>query len=290
VTSEEQTLAGISVVSLAVNIPGPVAVARLRDLGASVTKIEPLGGDALERAAPAWYAALHRDCAVVRLDLRSAVGRAHLAASLRDAALLMTASRPSALDRLGLGWDALHAQFPQLSHVAIVGEHAPQGERPGHDLTYVAQAQLLDPPHMPRTLLADLAGAERAVIAVLELLLRRANGGAAAYREVSLRAAAEAFALPYTHGLTHAGGRLGGGFGGYRMYRASDGWIAVAALESHFVERLHAELHLTPWDDAAAEAIFRTREALVWEAWAAERDLPLVALPAEHSAATTPAG
>jgi len=43
---------GVRVVTLAVNVPGPVAAARLCELGASVTKVEPPGGDPLEAVSP----------------------------------------------------------------------------------------------------------------------------------------------------------------------------------------------------------------------------------------------
>jgi crotonobetainyl-CoA:carnitine CoA-transferase CaiB-like acyl-CoA transferase len=39
-----------------VNLPGPLAAARLHALGAAITKIEPPEGDPLAAACPAWYA------------------------------------------------------------------------------------------------------------------------------------------------------------------------------------------------------------------------------------------
>jgi alpha-methylacyl-CoA racemase len=47
-------------VSLAFNLPGPVAAAALRDLGASVVKVEPPRGDPLAIVSPKWYADLKR--------------------------------------------------------------------------------------------------------------------------------------------------------------------------------------------------------------------------------------
>ena len=58
------------VVTTALNIPGPVAAARLRELGATVTKVEPPGGDPLALAAPDWYRELAAGQEVVRLDLK----------------------------------------------------------------------------------------------------------------------------------------------------------------------------------------------------------------------------
>src|SRR5687767_5359056 len=54
-------LEGIRIVLIGVNVPGPVAAARLAEMGAAVTKVEPTGGDQLERLCPDWYHSLHRN-------------------------------------------------------------------------------------------------------------------------------------------------------------------------------------------------------------------------------------
>jgi crotonobetainyl-CoA:carnitine CoA-transferase CaiB-like acyl-CoA transferase len=160
--------------------------------------------------------------------------------------------------------------------VAIVGELPPDAERAGHDLTYVAQLGLVEPPAMPRTLLADLAGAERAVSATLALLLKRARGGGISRAYVSLRESARLFGLPYAHGLTSEGGPLGGGVAGYGVYRASDGWVAVAALEPHFMARMSEKLDVPPGDAGGLAARFAEKSVADWQAWAGEHDLPVI--------------
>jgi crotonobetainyl-CoA:carnitine CoA-transferase CaiB-like acyl-CoA transferase len=266
------------VVTLAVNVPGPAAAARLRDFGAAVTKVEPERGDPLLHVSPAWYEALASGQEVRRLDLKDPGGREELDTLLEGADLLLTSSRPASLERLGLSRGELHAAYPGLSQVAIVGNPSPRADEPGHDLTYLAGWGMLSPPDLPRTLLADLAGAERAVSAALGLLLARERSLGPGYAEVALSEAAEAFAAPLVHGLTSPGGVLGGGLPGYGLYRASDGWIAVAALEDHFLRRLLSELGLEEADRTALEAIFLEHPAAWWERWAAERDLPVAAV------------
>ncbi|UCG24585.1 MAG: CoA transferase [Chloroflexota bacterium] len=282
-------LNGIQLLSLANNIPGPAAVAQLRDLGAKVVKIEPPAGDLLAIAAPAWYGALHLGIEVERLNLKSAEGRADLEPHLATSHLLVTSSRPASLARMGLDWPTLAGRYPNLCQVAIVGYPGAEAARPGHDLTYQAELGLLDPPGLPRTVLADLAGAERAVSAALGLLLAMARSGgrdtagdvmeaADRYVEVALSGATAAFAEPLSHGLTAPGGFLGGQLPGYNLYRAQDGWIAVAALEAHFLRRLAAELGLIEVTIEALADVFGERPAEFWQTWAAERDLPIVAL------------
>ena len=269
-------LGGIQVVSLALNVPGPAAAARLCRLGAAVAKVEPPGGDPLASGCPVWYEELCAGQEVVRLDLKDADGRASLDGLLEAADVLLTSSRPAALARLGLSWPDLHVRFPRLVQVAIIGQAAPRQDVPGHDLTYLASVGLLTPPQMPSTLLADLAGAERAVSAALALLYARERGHGAGYVEVALAEVAATFAAPLRHGVTAADGFLGGGFAGYGLYPAREGWIAVAALEPHFWRRLTEELEAS--DAQGLARVFPTQTARYWEAWGAAHDLPLVAV------------
>jgi alpha-methylacyl-CoA racemase len=273
-------LGGVRVVSLAGNVPGPVAAARLRRLGAEVVKVEPPAGDPLATIAPSWYRALAEGQAMVALDLKQPDGRARLDELLRPADLLLTAMRPAALGRLRLGWADLHARFPALSRVAILGYPAPDRDRAGHDLTYQAHTGLLSPPALPRTLLADLAAAERVVSTALALLLERARTGRGEYAEVTLAEAVEELAAPLRHGLTAPGGPLGGGLPAYALYRSADGWIALAALEPHFRRRVEEALGVGTEAREELERAFLARTSAGWERWAAERDLPLAALPA----------
>ena len=276
--SDSTLLQGVKIVSLALNVPGPVAAARLTKLGADVTKVEPPTGDATKTAAPALYESLCQGQTVLRLDLKSPEGRAKLDELLAHADLLLASFRPSALQRLGLDWESLHARHPKLCFVGIIGYPAPLQERTGHDLTYQSDLGLLRPPQMPPTLFIDLAGAERAVSMALALLNRAARGGEAGCAWVSLHECARDLAAPLKAGLTSSDGLLGGGYPLYGFYRANDGWIAIAALEPHFAERLLSELGLKKADRTALERIFLQRKAASWEKWAAELDLPLVAV------------
>jgi alpha-methylacyl-CoA racemase len=276
--SDSTLLEGVKIVSLALNVPGPVAAARLTKLGAEVTKVEPLAGDATKIAAPALYESFCQGQTVLRLDLKSLEGRAELDALLGNADLLLASFRPSALQRMELDWESLHARHPKLCFVGIIGYPAPHQERTGHDLTYQSDLGLVRPPQMPPTLFIDLAGAERAVSMALALLNRSARKGQAGCAWVSLHECARDLAAPLKAGLTTSNGLLGGAYPLYGFYRANDGWIAIAALEPHFAEKLLSELGLKKADRKELERIFLQRKAASWEKWAAELDLPLAAV------------
>jgi alpha-methylacyl-CoA racemase len=276
--AEHPVLGGVQILTLAVNLPGPVAASRLCDMGAAVVKVEPPGGDPLARMCPGYYAELSAGQEVVSLDLKDGEDRASLDDCLESMDLLLTASRPAALGRLGISWPELHARFPRLCQVAIVGHPPPDEDAPGHDLTYQARFGTLSPPGTPPVLVADLAGAERAVSVALSLLFARERGQGAGYEQVALSEAARTFAGPLRQGLTAPGGVLGGGFAGYGLYRAQKDYVALAALEKHFWERLLGEFGIEGDERGDLERIFETRTAEQWEEWAAERDLPLAAV------------
>jgi alpha-methylacyl-CoA racemase len=271
-------LHGLRAVTMALNLPGPAACARLRDLGASVVKVEPPAGDPFEQFCPSWYRRLHADMPVHRVDLKTAEGHASMDTWLREADVFITAQRPAALQRLGLDAQGLATRHPRLCHVAITGHAAPEEHVAGHDLTYLAALGLVTPPALPATLFADMAGAERVVSTTLALVHARNRDGRGGSIAVPLAEAAAALAQPRVEGLTRPGALLGGGFAGYNLYAARDGWIAVAALEPHFERRLAQALKLDQLTVAALTREFATHTASHWERWARQLDLPVVAV------------
>ena len=262
----------MKIVSMAQNVPGPVAVARLVAAGASAIKIEAPWGDPLDGLCKPWYDELHAGVTIARLDLKSADGMRALMDLLGSADVFIASHRPSALGRLGLDAPSLAMRFPLLRHLNIVGSTA-QPEEPGHDVTYQAQAGLLQG-GLPKTLLADLWGAERAHAAVLEMMHKGPGGS----RIVGLFDALTDLTAPLRHGLTAPGGVLGGANPAYGVYAAKDGAVAVGALEPHFRESLYSALGLA--DGAPLTDIFQTKTAAEWDAWATERDIPLKAITA----------
>lgn len=285
--SNSAPLEGTRVVSLAINLPGPVAAYRLARLGATVVKIEPTTGDPLAYAQPDLYRHLHEGIDVQRVDLKSEDGQSSLHDILASTDVLLTSSRLAALDRLGLGWPSLGERHPRLCHIAIVGSAPPRENHPGHDLTYQAQVGLVGPPAMPRSLFADLGGALEATLAAVTLLYQRQKasadglGGRSCEGRrvlVPLEGAAEFFAMTVRWGLTTPGGGLGGGLPQYNVYRAKDGWVAIAALEPHFWTRFQSELGLDNPSQSEMELVFQERAAADWQSWAEEKDLPIVAV------------
>ena len=265
-----ELLDGITIVTIAQNLPGPLAVARLRSAGASVVKIEPPGGDPFLALSTAWHAEMHDGIPIERLDLKSDAGRARIRALLDGAHLFVASQRPSTLSRLGLDADSLRGRFERLRMLYIVGSLR-DPEDAGHDLTYQAKAGLVGDV-TPRTLAADVMGSERAYSGAL-MLLRQKPGST---MNVGLIESLDPLIASLRHGLTTPNGTLGGGARRYGVYRAKIGRIAVAALEPHFEARLYERLDIPAKSDPSSKFLERT--AAEWEEWAREHDLPIVAV------------
>jgi crotonobetainyl-CoA:carnitine CoA-transferase CaiB-like acyl-CoA transferase len=196
----------------------------------------------------AGYAALQTGIRTQVVDLKTEVGQSTLHKALGKTEVLMTSFRPSALLKLGLGWKALHQQHPHLSCVTIVGAPGALADAPGHDLTYVAEHDLVTGLDLPATLYADMCGALMASEAVLQALLLQRQHGKGSSFEVALSDAAAHLALPRQWGATVSGTVLGGAHAGYRVYPCKNGRVAMAALEPHFAKSLCAVAGLT-WTD-----------------------------------------
>ncbi len=100
-------LRGVRVLSLALNLPGPGALMRLRAMGASCLKIEPPGpggvsGDPMGQYNPTAYAQMHQGIKLRTLDLKTDKGQAGLHKELARTDVLIVSFRPSALRKLGL--------------------------------------------------------------------------------------------------------------------------------------------------------------------------------------------
>jgi alpha-methylacyl-CoA racemase len=270
IVHSSEFLEGIRVVTIAQNLPGPLAAQRLRQAGAHVTKVEPPAGDPFLALSPEWHAQLHEGISIECLDLKTSVGHDRLVVLLREADVFITSQRPSALRRLAVDPETLRSQAPRVRTLRILGS-VRQPEDPGHDLTYQAHAGLIGD-GMPRTLAADVMASERAFAGVLALL-RQLHGSVL---DVGLVESLDPLLAPLRHGLTTADGVLGGAAPRYRVYPAKAGRIAVAALEPHFETRLYEQLDLPVHSDPSPRFLERT--AVEWEAWAGTHDLPIVAV------------
>ncbi|MCJ8168849.1 CaiB/BaiF CoA transferase family protein [Atopomonas sediminilitoris] len=133
-------LAGIKVIELGSLIAGPFATRILGEFGAEVIKVEsPDGGDPLRKwrklyeGTSLWWFVQARNKQSLTLNLKHPDGKRILRELLADADLLVENFRPGVLEKLGFGWDALHALNPKLVMLRMsgFGQTGPMKDQPG---------------------------------------------------------------------------------------------------------------------------------------------------------------
>lgn len=189
-------LAGLKVVEFTHMVMGPSTGLILGDMGADVIRVEPIGGDRTRRllgSGAGYYPMYNRNKRSVCLDLKSEGGIAAARALAADADIVVENFRPGALDRLGLGYDALSADNSGLIYCSAKGFLAgPYENRTALD--EVAQmmgglAYMTGPPGRPLRAGAsviDVTGGMFGVIGILGLLERRHRTGAGGQVKCSL--------------------------------------------------------------------------------------------------------
>jgi formyl-CoA transferase len=184
-------LAGLKVLELGQLIAGPFAGKTLGDFGAEVIKIEPPGdGDPLRQwrllhqGTSVWWQVQSRNKQSVVLDLRTAEGRADVAALAAEADVLIENFKPGTLEKWGLGYDTLAAANPGLVMLRIsgYGQTGPYRDLPGFAVVAEAMGGLRHlmgepgrPPVRAGVSLGDTLAALHGVIGVLLALQARSR-------------------------------------------------------------------------------------------------------------------
>ncbi|OWV31176.1 CaiB/BaiF CoA transferase family protein [Halomonas campaniensis] len=117
-------LEGIRVIEFSHMVMGPTCGMILADLGAEVIKIEPPSGDKTRQMTGlgmGFFRTYNRNKKSVVLDIKSSEGKASLLALLAESDVMIENFRPGLMDSLGLGYQALSQQFPELIYVSHKG-------------------------------------------------------------------------------------------------------------------------------------------------------------------------
>ncbi|MBD8593430.1 CoA transferase [Pseudomonas sp. CFBP 8758] len=185
-------LSGIRVIEIGTLIAAPFAARMMGEFGAEVIKIETLGqGDPLRKwrklheGTSLWWYLQSRNKKSLALNLKSAEGIEIVKQLAESADVLIENLRPGALEKLGLGWDVLHALNPKLTLVRIsgYGQSGPYRDRPGFGAIGEAMGGIRyttghpdSPPARVGVSLGDSLASMHAVMGALMSLLRVKTG------------------------------------------------------------------------------------------------------------------
>jgi crotonobetainyl-CoA:carnitine CoA-transferase CaiB-like acyl-CoA transferase len=117
-------LEGIRIIEFTHMVMGPAVGVVLADLGAEVTKIEPLGGDNTRRlkgSGAGYFAMYNRNKRSICVDLKSEPGAELVRDLVASADVLIENFRPGAMDKLGFGYQRLSELNPRLVYCSAKG-------------------------------------------------------------------------------------------------------------------------------------------------------------------------
>jgi crotonobetainyl-CoA:carnitine CoA-transferase CaiB-like acyl-CoA transferase len=257
-------LEGIRVLDLTQIMAGPFCTMLLADLGAEVIKIEnPRGGDDSRRMAPPYYngesaafMAMNRNKYGIAMNIRTPAGKQVLWRLIETADVLVENFRPGTMERLGFGFEEVHARYPALVYCSIsgYGNTGPYRERGGFDLVAQAMSGILSvtgSPEEPAKVgvpISDLNAGLYASHAILAALLSRIRSGEGQYIDTSLFEAALAYTIWESNEYWATGTapkRLGTAHrlsAPYQVFATANGWIAIGAANQRNWENLAVAL------------------------------------------------
>jgi crotonobetainyl-CoA:carnitine CoA-transferase CaiB-like acyl-CoA transferase len=240
-------LDGIRVVDLTRILSGPYCTMTLADLGAEVIKIEPPQGDDTRLWGPpfvagesTYFLSVNRNKQSIILDLKSETGKQALWDLIGHADVVIENFRPGTLEKLGFGWDAVHARHPRVIYVSIsgYGQTGPLANLPGYDLIAQGEGGLMGvtgepgrPPVKVGFSIADLGAGMWATIGTLAALRAREQTGTGERIDVSLLDTVVAWQTYLAENYLVAGEvarPLGSGhptIAPYQTFEASDGYF-----------------------------------------------------------------
>jgi len=196
-------LDGLTVVDLTRALAGPYCTMMLADLGARVIKVEtPDRGDDTRGWGPpfyegesAYFLSINRNKQSLTLNLKDSRGRDLLLRLARRADVLVENFRPGAMDRLGLGYAALHDQVPRLVYCSIsgFGQTGPFRERAAYDLIVQGMGGIMgitgEPDGAPMRVgvaIADICAGMFAAYGILAALRVRDRTGAGQWIDAAM--------------------------------------------------------------------------------------------------------
>lgn len=254
-----QPLEGIRVLDLTRALAGPYCTMMLGDLGADVIKVERPGrGDESRGWGPpfvgepygpypgesAYFIGANRNKRSLTVNLKSMEGQKVVRGLTTSSDVLVENFRTGVLDKMGLGYDDLHALNPRLVYCSIsgYGRNGPYADRPGYDFIIQAEGGLMGiigpeegTPYRVGVPIIDITSGMFAATAILAALRARDQTGEGQLVDISLLDTGVALLTNVASNYLVGGmepRRLGNAHPNitpYEAFRARDRWFALAA-------------------------------------------------------------
>jgi crotonobetainyl-CoA:carnitine CoA-transferase CaiB-like acyl-CoA transferase len=284
-------LAGVRVIEFAHIMAGPTCGLMLADLGADVIKVERIGaGDDTRRSVPpavdgesAAFMMMNRNKRGLAVDLKAEAGREIARRLIAGADVVIENFRKGAMERLGLGYEAMREVNPGIVYCEIsgFGRTGPYAERGGFDLIAQGMSGVMSitgegpgrPPVKVGGPITDITAGILAAMGILAAYARRLKTGHGQRVDTSLFEAGIVHTY-WQSAIAFATGVAPGPMGSahplnapYQALQTADGWITIgAANQANWLKLLDAIEHPQLIDDlrfADNDARMRNLDALV---------------------------
>jgi crotonobetainyl-CoA:carnitine CoA-transferase CaiB-like acyl-CoA transferase len=260
-------LSGLRVVALEQAVAGPFCSRQLADLGADVIKVErPDGGDFARHydgalnGLSAYFAWLNRGKRSITLDLKRSRDLAICARLIDRADVFVHNLAPAAVERFGLGFDALAERSPRLIWCGIsgFGPDGPYRERKSYDLLVQGEAGVISLTGTPETMakvgisIADIASGLYGYSSILAALINRGRTGRGERIDISMLESLTEWVTPALYvwqGTGQAPARAGMRHNmivPYGVYACADGAVNFAIQNDREWRRLCADVLAMP--------------------------------------------
>lgn len=257
-------LAGVVVLDLSLQLPGPYATMLLRALGARVVKIEPPLGDPAREIDPPMFQQVNSGKEMLVLDLRTEAGRGLLRRLVERADAFIEGFRPGVMARLESSYAVLRSVNPRLVYCSLsgYGQSGPSARAPGHDLNFLASAGGIDTRKamidasigIP---MVDLAAGTTAALLIVAALMEAGRSGQGRYLDSAMFDSAVVWSRVKLPVGGYSASRTEPTYG---VFPTSDGRsVAVAVLEDPLWRRLCAALGWGDWLEDPSLATYRER-------------------------------
>ena len=256
-------LSDVTVLDFGQIFQGSYATVLMAKGGANVIKIEPPGGEPLRKRTPPGakttmsFAMLNANKRAITLNLKTPRGRELLFEMVRRADVVLENFGPGAMDRLGVGWEVLHALNPRLIYASGTGYglSGPSRDNLAMDLTVQAASGIMSvtgfadgPPVRAGVTVADFMGGTHLYGGILTALYERTRSGQGRLVEIAMQEAVYytlAGSLEQYNRTGRIPARSGNGGNGaispYGVYPAKDGFVAIhTGTEGHWHNILDA--------------------------------------------------